>query len=71
MSSLRGTQLRKAVNCAEKIALGNTRQWVFARGSGATNPVLLVLAGGPRRRAQSSDEPDPASPHRGIQGSHT
>ena len=71
MSSLRGTQLRKAVNCAETIALGNTRQWVFARGSYASNPVLLVLAGGPRRRAQSSDEPDPASPHRGIQGSHT
>jgi hypothetical protein len=71
MFSLRGTQRRKAVNCAEKIALGNTRQWVFGRGSDASNPVLLVLAGGPRSRALSSGEPDPATPYRGIQGSHT
>jgi hypothetical protein len=33
MSSLRGTEPGKAVNWAEKIALGNTRQWAFARGS--------------------------------------
>ena len=31
----------------ERIVLGETKQSVFARGSDARNPVLLILAGGP------------------------
>ena len=47
MSSLRGSEPGKAVNWAEKIVLAETKQLVFARGSDARNPVLLILAGGP------------------------
>lgn len=47
MSSPRGTRPGKAVNWAEKIQLGETKQWVLARGSDVRNPVLLILAGGP------------------------
>jgi pimeloyl-ACP methyl ester carboxylesterase len=47
MSSPRGTRPGKAVNWAEKIQLGETKQWVLARGSDVSNPVLLILAGGP------------------------
>jgi hypothetical protein len=47
MSSLHGTEPRKAVNWAEKVPLGQSREWVLARGSNARNPVLLILVGGP------------------------
>jgi hypothetical protein len=33
MSSLRGSEPGKAVNWADKIALGNTMKWASARGS--------------------------------------
>jgi hypothetical protein len=44
MSSLRGTG--PTVNWAEKIQLGETKQWVLARGSDVRNPVPPILAGG-------------------------
>ena len=46
MSSLHGTEPRKAVNWAEKVPLGQSRKWVRARGSNDRNPVPLIRAGG-------------------------
>jgi hypothetical protein len=66
MSSQRSTEARRGVNWAEKIQLGDTREWVLARGSDARNPALpksaeLALgqtrgrAAGSARSAQDQD----------------
>ncbi|GAB1484898.1 alpha/beta hydrolase [Treponema sp.] len=42
-----GTQLPGSVAFMEKVRLGGTEQWIFARGCDERNPVLLWLDGGP------------------------
>jgi len=42
-----GNGLKDSVAFMEEIELGGTRQWIFARGQDASNPVLLWLDGGP------------------------
>lgn len=53
MSSLHGTKSRKAVNWAEKVPLGQSRQWVLARGWFMIDTVLAQTRG----RAPDSGEP--------------
>ena len=45
-----GKPLPGSIATLEQVTLNGTRQWVSIRGKDAAKPVLLFLAGGPRRQ---------------------